>query len=333
MAKFRRIILLAALVLIILLIFLSIYGAFIGPGQAKELFNSIPLIVYWFTFILVLIAGLVTFGRLAKRPELLLMHISCILVLAGGIMGSESAHNIRKRLFGLEAIPAGQIALYIGQSGNRVILDSNEQVRELPFSIKLKDFRIEYYQPQYLRIQSRDGLSWKMPVEIGREFSLGPDLGTVKTLRFFENFKITIEDDKRIAVDSTQPGYNPALQVQIKGTDGSIETRYVFERFSGHARPEDKLLLSYYRVISDYISDLQIIKDGRIVADKSIEVNKPLHFGGYHFYQHSYDSEAGRYSVIKVVSDAGLNVVYTGYILLCISLFWHFWLRDTLKKH
>ncbi len=333
MAKFRRIILWAVLVLIILLIFLSIYGAFIGPQQAKDLFNSIPLIIYWFVFTLVLIAGLITFGRLAQRPKLLLIHTGCILVLTGGMIGSESAHNIRKRLFGLDTIPAGQIALYKGQVGNRVILDSSEQVRELPFSVKLKDFRIQYYEPQYLRIQSRDGLSWKMPVEVGKEFSLGPNLGTVEILRVFENFKITTEDDKRIAVDSTQPGYNPALQVQTKGPDGSTETRYVFELFPEHAGPEDKLLLSYYRVISDYISDLQIIKDGKIVVDKSIEVNKPLHFGGYHFYQHSYDSEAGRYSVLKVVSDTGLNAVYTGYILLCIGVFWHFWLRDTFKKH
>jgi hypothetical protein len=215
-----------------------------------------------------------------------------------------------------------------GHSDNRVILEDNKQTKELPFSVELKDFQIEYYKPAYLYIQTRDGQGWKIPVEISSEpVLLGPELDTVKILRTFENFKITIEDGSRKIIDDPQPGSNPALEVQITSPEGQVTTKYVFERYGGHTRPEDKFALSYRRVISDYISRLRIIEDNKVVAEKDIEVNHPLSFGGYHFYQHSYDPEAGQYTVLMVVSNTGLAVVYAGYWMLCIGVIWHLWLR------
>jgi len=205
-------------------------------------------------------------------------------------------------------------------------------IKELPFNIELKDFRIEYYKPVYLRVQTREGQSWKIPVEIGSDFSLGPDFGTMTILRTFENFKITIEGDKRIVYDDPKPGYNPALEVQIRHADGAVTTQYAFERSPGHIHQEDKFVMRYQRIISDYISELEVIKNNKVVAKKNIEVNHPLHYGGYHFYQHSYDAEAGQYTVLEVTSDTGLAPVYGGYLMLCIGVFWHLWLRDIFTK-
>jgi len=326
MNKFRRAVMWAALTLIILLIFLSIYGAFVGAQRAKSFFNSLPLAVYWLALTLLLVIGIIVFRRLVRVPGLLLIHAGCILILAGAIWSSDAGHNLQKKFFGIDKIPAGQMAIFEGTRENRVTLKDNDQVKELPFYVRLKDFRIEYYKPEYLLIQTRQGQSWRIPVEIGREFSLGNDLGKVNILRAFENFKIRIEGDKHIPYDDPQPGYNSALQVQITSPVGDIDTRYVFERFPSHMHPEDKLLLSYQRVISDYVSELQIIENNKVVAEKNIEVNHPLHFGGYHFYQHSYDDQAGQYTVLMVVSDTGLNLVYIGYLMLCCGVFWHLWL-------
>ena len=59
----------------------------------------------------------------------------------------------------------------------------------------------------------------------------------------------------------------------------------------------------------------------------AIEVNYPLHYGGYHFYQHDYDVKDERFSVLHVTSDTGLYLVYFGFLLLCIGTIWHFWLK------
>ena len=324
--KFRRVVMWSALALIILLIFLSVWGAFIGAERTQRLVNTLPLTIYWLAWALVLITGLAAFRRLVRVPRLLLIHVGCVFVLAGGMWGSDAGHKLQKELLGIDKIRTGQMVIYEGDLENLVALENNQQAK-LPFSVKLKDFRIEYYKPEYLWVQSREGQSWKIPVETGGEFSLGADFGTVKILKVFENFKITIDGDKRRAIDDSGPGSNPAIEVEIKSPDGIVDTRYVFERFPGHSYPEDRLLLSYHRIISDYISELEIIKDGKVLAKKDIEVNHPLHFGGYHFYQSSYDAEAGQYTVLEVVSDSGLSLVYGGYLMLCIGVLWHLWLR------
>ncbi len=321
-----------ALALIVFLLFLSIYGAFIGAERAKSFISRLPVVVYWSAFLLLLILGLVVFRRLVRVPGLLLIHAGCVFILAGAMWSSEKGHQIQKKLFGIDKITKGQMRIPEGHSDNHVILEDNKQIKELPFSIELKDFQIEYYKPEYLYIQTRDGQGWRIPVEIDTEFPLGPELGTVKILRAFENFKITIEGESRKIIDDPQPGSNPALEVQITSPDGQVTTRYVFERFGGHARPEDKFALSYRRVISDYISRLRVIKDNKVAAEKDIEVNHPLSFGGYHFYQHSYDSEAGRYTVLMVVSNTGLAVVYAGYWMLCMGVIWHLWLRHIIAR-
>jgi hypothetical protein len=329
--KFRRAIMWGALALIILLVFLSIYGAFIGPARAKHFFNSVPLAVYWVGFALLLAVAIAAFRRLLRVPALLLVHVGCVLILAGAIWGSEAGHKLQKRLFGIDKILMGQMQIYEGSSDNRVILE-NDQIRELPFYIGLKDFRIEYYKTEYLLVQTRQGQSWRFPVEAGREFSLGDDFGVITIVRVFRNFKISIDGDTHVAIDDPGPGSNPALEVRIESPDGEVVTRYVFERFPGHGHPGDKLFLSYQRVISDYVSELQVIKDGKVAAEKDIEVNHPLHFGGYHFYQHFYDDEAGRYTVLMVASDTGLPLVYAGYWMLCIGVFWHLWIGQILAR-
>jgi hypothetical protein len=331
MNRFRRIVLWAALTLIILLVFLSIYGAFIGAERAKAFFNSLPLSIYWIALILLLITGIWVFSRLINIPGLLFMHAGCVFILTGAVCSSQAGHKMQSKLFGIDKILSGQMIIFEEESENRVALEGDDQVRELPFYVKLKDFRIEYYKPEYLYIQNCEGKSWKIPVQIDAEYFLDDSIGSIRILRKFENFKIKIEDDQRVFYDDPQPGLNPALEVEIKSPEGQVSTRYVFERFPGHSHPEDIFFLSYRRVISEYISKLQIIRDNEVVAERDIEVNHPLHFGGYHFYQHSYDDQAGKYTILMVVSDTGLTIVYAGYLMLCAGVFWHFWIKHLFK--
>jgi hypothetical protein len=317
------------------LFFLSIYGAFLGSPRAKSFFNSPPLIAFWLFLTAGLLISLAVSRFAAGEPRNLgplLMHLGAVFVLAGAMWGSEAAHNLRANFFVSQKFQTGKMVIYEGQEEKHVISESSGKLVELPFAIKLKDFRIEYYEPAYLQIQSSDGGSWTLPVEIDNEVPLAPGLGSVTVLRSFENFKIKVEGNEKIAIYSNSPGSNPALEVQLKEPNGNTTTRYVFERFSGHARPGDKFVLGYYRIPRDYISELQVVKDGKVLAEKNVEVNHPLHFGGYHFYQQSYDTDNELYTVLTVVSDSGLALVYAGYVLLCVGVFYHFWFKDIVEK-
>ena len=124
----RRFAMWAAMALISLLFFLSVYGAFIGPKRAKEFFNSVPLAVFWLAFTLLLIVGIFLFRRLLRMPALLLIHAGCIFVLAGALWGSVGGHKLQQKYLGIDKIPSGIMQIYEGQSDNRVISE-DEKIR------------------------------------------------------------------------------------------------------------------------------------------------------------------------------------------------------------
>ena len=331
MSKIRHALLWTALALIIFLIFMSIYGAFIGAGRAQVFFNRLPLAVYWIAFVLVLIIGIAAFPRLVHSRELLLIHVGCVLVLLGGMWGSQAGHTLQKRLFKIDKIRSGLMVIEEDHNDNQVLLGA-DRTEDLPFEIKLKDFRLEFYEPEYLIIRSRDGQSWRIPFELGKEIPLGGEIGSVKVLRKFENFRITMDGNNRNITDSPQTGYNPAIEIRMTQPDGTITMKYAFEKFPGHGHPQENFTFGYQRIVREYISELQVIKDGKVVAEKNIEVNHPLHYGGYHFYQQDYDHENLRYTVLKVVSDTGVPLVYAGYWMLCFGVIWLMWLSNIVKN-
>ncbi len=333
MNRFKRAALWAVLAAIILLTVLSIYGAFIGADRAQAFFTSVPLAVYWLATVALLIVGFVLFRRLLRVPSLLLLHLGCILVVLGMMWGSKGGHALQKRFFGIDTIPMGELWLYENVDENRVFDADANSVRELPFFVRLNDFRIEYYELGQLSIWSRDGRSWRMPAEAGQSLSLGEDLGTVSIRRVFENFRIDIKADEPVAYDEPG-GSNPALEVTVEKPGTKPGKRYVFERRPGHANANDPLVLDYHRSIRDYVSELEIVKDGQVVTAKNIEVNHPLYYGGYHIYQNKPggQDEYGTFTGLLVVSASGLNAVYGGYVLLIGGIVWHFWGRRVLDR-
>ncbi len=316
---------------IMLLFFLSIYGAFIGPDRAKEFFNSFPMAIYWIAFIFLLAVGIALFRRLVQVPPLLFTHFGCILILLGGIWSSNSGHEVQKKLFGINKIPSGMMQIDEGHADN-IVITENDNKYELPFYIALKDFRIEYYQPGDLYIQTRQGDYWKIPAQSGKTYSPDPEFGTIEIVKVFNNFKMIMEDGNRAAIDDSGPGSNPALEVKVTQPSGDSLTRYIFDSSRGYMYPNDDFAMAYGCDIKEYISELQVIKNDKVLAAKDIELNHPLHYGGYHFYQHFYDVQDGQYTILKVTSDSGLMFVYAGYFILCVGVCWLFWIKKLRTK-
>jgi hypothetical protein len=357
MAKMHRPIMWMTMIVIIVLTLLSIYGAFIGAIAAKVFFNSIPLAVYWIVFLGLLIAGLFTFKRLLRCPGLLLIHAGCIAILIGGAIGSAAGHQFRAKWFGQQLIPHGTLAVANGQTNNQVnvgddgyvihggelylidretervtpvTVDSNN-IMTLPFDVQVDEFRIEYY-PGSLFVQStQDEQRWKLAAEPNSAYELGGIYGTLEIAKVFKNFKYTIQDGNSVGYDAPTPGSNPALEVYVTPPGGTPNRHYISQNGS-RGKAGIPLVMNYGPggMVSDYISDLKVLKDGQCVAQKSIEVNHPLYYGGYHFYQSSYgqDQLTGQmYTVLSVISNAGLHWIYAGYIALCLGIIWQLWFK------
>lgn len=82
--------------------------------------------------------------------------------------------------------------------------------------------------------------------------------------------------------------------------------------------------------VKHYISDISVMDAGKEAVRQVVEVNAPLHYGGYHFYQQSYDVHKKLFTILGVVSDTGLNLVYAGFILVVLGAFWRCWISPAL---
>jgi len=345
----------ATLVLLVALTVCSIYGAFIGAERAKAFFNSVPLTVYWFGLFLALMAGFLVFKRLRTAPTSFCIHAGCVAILIGGLWGSGAGRELQNQILGRNIIPDGRMALVNGQQENRVYLEHDpNQMRELPFALALDEFRMEHY-PGKLHVQDRRNQQvWTFGIEPNAVYDLGPPHGSLQITGIYKNLKVgrkflrdpngnPILDPNRgepilvsVPYEDPGPGSNPGLTVQVQSED---KLRYIYERLAGHSIPASPLVLQYRNgMVSDYISEIKVVEDGQVVAQKDIEVNHPLYYGGYHFYQSSYgqDPQSGQmYTVLSVVPYTGLYWVYLGYILLCSGVAWQCWfcsIRRVLKQ-
>lgn len=321
---------------LLVLICLSIICAFLGPARTRVIVNSLPAGLYWLGLVICLCLTVVAFGSVRRSFAMFGMHLGCAIVLIGGMWGSRIGHELITRLTGSVKIPAGQMIILEGQDQDHVELPDG-QTFVLPFKVQLSRFEIQYYRPGYILVGYPGRSSQRLMAVPGARYDL-PDKRAVQVLGVFENLKVRPGPDGPKAYDDPNAGSNPAVQVRLTGPDLSVQDLFLFERYPQWQAGLTDLRWAYTRPIKDYISHVQVEREGCTIAKKAIEVNKPLHIDGYYLLQSSYglDSQTGRmYTVLAVVSDSGLGLVFLGYGLIWIGMAWRLWycqLRQAIRS-
>ena len=286
------------------------------------------MMIFWCVLLLCLLTGFLIYVSLRKRFSLMLIHAGCVLVLAGGMLGSEIGHRVFNRVFDQHLFTKGQMSLQQGEASNRVILETDEDVSELAFEVQLEKAFTEYYDEPAIGLHFGDGMRWTIPTQAGKVFRISDGRGTVQVVAAYKNFKMKQVNGKMEPHESTEPGSNPAYQLVFNPAGGEPETLFVFEKFPMHAMGGKTYHAEYIapKMVKDYKSTLQIVKDGKVLKQATIEVNKPLFYGGYHFYQHTFAADqSGPVSGIMVVSARGVWLVFVGYGMIFVGLVKQFW--------
>ena len=115
-------------------------------------------------------------------------------------------------------------------------------------------------------------------------------------------FKIRLDDFNVEWKDRTQHG--------IEARDHNIVLTYKF----GSAPDNFKSVVT-------------ILDGGKERLTGTIEVNHPLKYRGYSFYQSSYDPARPQWTGLEVVRDPGVNVVFLGIVLLNLGVIIAFYRR------
>lgn len=307
---------------IYLLLALCIAAAFVGAEKAGAFFTSPPLACFWIFFAFLLAAGLFFIKKPLKRPALLLAHVGPVLIIAGALWGSKAMHDLRARLLDDTKIHSGRMQIHQGRRDNRVFVNA-VKFQTLDFELALNDFIIRYYEPGTLGVLLPGNTYLDFPAQTGVPYTL-PNGLTLKILRRFENFRVDVNADPKI-FDEPGTGINYALEVEITGPDGQRDTLFVFKPELANPHPRYNFKMVFSRQVREYVSDLDIVHNDIARGPFLIKVNDPLHYGGYHFYQSSYDDRLGRYTVLTVKSDSGLLVISLGLIVMTAAVFRHFW--------
>lgn len=166
--------------------------------------------------------------------------------------------------------------------------------------------------------------------ELDKKYNIGDSGQELKVSKFYPSFGI-----KQSVVKRSDELKKPALLVEIDGPKGKV-TDWVFaEAPQATAYRDGNFFLLYKQMgenIKDWKSKLRIVEGGKTIVEKTIEVNDPLKYGGYAFYQASYDPQNEKLSGLQVARDPGVPLVYFGFFSLCFGIIFIFYIKPLLRR-
>ncbi|MDO8489592.1 MAG: cytochrome c biogenesis protein ResB, partial [Candidatus Omnitrophota bacterium] len=177
------------------------------------------------------------------------------------------------------------------------------------------------------------GFLAEIPVNMGIEQDIGNTGYKIKVIRYVCDF--VIDTSTKIVSSRSAMADNPALEVELRDPKGAIKSAWLFARFPDiHQEISGDFKIIYNwapRRPKDFISKVTILKAGKEVLKRDIQVNAPLNFAGYNFFQSSYDSQDLSWSGLQVVKDPGVPVIYAGFVLLILGLVMIFYVGPLTK--
>ncbi len=224
---------------------------------------------------------------------------------------------------------------------NNVGFDAYNNNYQVDIALKLIKFDIEQYNPKIVVVDNNTGL---VVFEKGRGL-LHVDKGVTMTMSGWnitvkEYFKSAKPKDS-IYVAKDTIGCPPAAYVSVE----NIETKQIVEGWlsSGSFLYSRKLLLlnkdfTIYMTVPEpkrYSSLLEYYTIDKKRDTLLLEVNKPHKINQWKIYQTGYDEDMGKWSktsVVELVSDPWINIVYFGTFMLLIGAAYIFWLGRKAKS-
>lgn len=259
----------------------------------------------WFRGLL-LMMGFSLVGVVLQRRSwsFRLLHLGVAVVLLGGLVSQFAGMR-------------GYMELRPHRAGDHMVLQENGQfsgrMQALPFSVTLKEFRIDRYpaQPQ-LKVFRRGGGRFRLQrivdprresrLKLGRVFlevaAMGQDAaGQKESPRIWADMRLR-----------KQAG-NDARTFRLEA-----DTRPVLLPDGNHA-----VELKTVSPPREYAS-LLVFRDKEGIREEWVRVNHPVHYGGYRFFQSGYRGGNDPLSGITVKKDPGFPVVVAGILVFLAGL-------------
>lgn len=302
------------------LVVTAVATAVYGVTNLQETLSCWPFVLLYLW--IDIIVGLTTFKFLKPTLRNLCItssHLGLFVALTAATLGNADMQRLKMQVADVQ--PEWRA------------VDDDARVHELELSVQLNRFTIDEYPPKLVVVDNETGktLPADKPQGIVLEDSVteGDILGYhVVMKRLYDCAKEVSAEDSVSYVAWENSGATTAALVSVTSngkmladdewvSNGSFMFPYKSIRLN-----DNHSLIMPEREPKRYASDVTILtRDGR-KEHAVIEVNKPYEIEGWKIYQLSYDVAMGRWSrssVLELVRDPWLPVVYTGIGLLIVG--------------
>ncbi len=228
-----------------------------------------------------------------------------------------------------------QVVLEKGKISNMGYLNETKYVR-LPFNIKLVDFSIDEFPAKLALVDKRTGAidnqlkNNMFLIKNGIEKQI--DNYKIKILNYFPSTDFDSIKKFKPANDS---GVIPAALISAINVENGSKIEGWITCGNSTVMPIFLDLKNNYAVTmtspeaKSYKSVIEITSHKSCNIKALLEVNKPFSYKGWKLYQVSYDKEMGKFSktsIIEIIKDPWLPLVYTGFFLLIAGALYLFWI-------
>ncbi len=279
---------------------------------------------------LLLSLGMVIIKTLNKfkwqKAGYIVSHLGLWIVLFAANFGSSQLLRLQME------IPEGEIS-------NVAYDNATKSLHEMPFAIKLNDFILEEYNPKLAVVNNKSG---KLRQGKGKNMILVDS--AVSAILF--DWQIIIEDyiySSARAGDNyyfhNERGAVPSVLIKATDKNGAIVRGWVTcgsfnKQYQSLKLDDDYSLIMLFPEPKEFTSNIDVIQKNGNHQEINLQVNKPFKTNGWKIYQLNYDSELGRWSdvsVIELIRDPWLPVVYTGVFLMLAGALFLFWVGSKNK--
>lgn len=325
--------------IVLITILVMIMGTIPQIPSQNNIINTLGLnhITTNWAFILILFQFLTCLGLISIKRVLqlkwdnigfVLNHVGLFLALTAGVLGSGDLQRLTLNVY--EGKPS-----WVAKD-----IDRNEV--ELPFAVYLNDFLIEEYNPKLALVDNSTG---SISNNDGKNLYIVEKGETY----YFNNFEVTIEKYLPNAIrfgmryePVNEQGSPPAAYISIKNTENdSIKKAWISSGSFRYPYESVKISEAYSMVMTipeakKFSSDIDILtKDGERIKTV-LEVNKAFKYKGWKIYQLSYDDKMGKWSdlsVIELVRDPWLPLIYLGIFMMIAGAMHMFWMGNKITKN
>ena len=220
--------------------------------------------------------------------------------------------------------------------------DSQANIYDMGFGMVLLDFDIEEYPAELALMNEQD---YSIEIAKGGKLATVEEGASAKLENYTLNFVryISFAGKYDGGYDTTsQKGGARAVYIKAKNEDSGKEyAGWVCD--GSYAVPAsylnvgDRLSIAMTQLSpKKFSSDIRVYVSMDEYEDHHIEVNEPVRIHGWKVYQTGYDEKMGRWSersIIELVRDPWLPVVYVGIFMMLIGSLYLLWMgKGRIKK-